>query len=68
MAMSAHLCVFSLLLLGHGGVEASHEVYRQLHTSEPVAADSSADQPYRTAYHLQPPKDWMNGQVLSSNL
>ena len=38
-----------LVLAGHGFVaEASHQ-------SKPT------EQPYRTAYHFQPPKNWMNG-------
>ncbi|XP_031399883.1 beta-fructofuranosidase, insoluble isoenzyme CWINV1-like [Punica granatum] len=61
-AIASLVCVCLLsLLLGHGilRVEASHKVYRHLQSSESLA-DSSADQPYRTAYHFQPPKNWMN--------
>ncbi|KAK4792179.1 hypothetical protein SAY86_022614 [Trapa natans] len=56
------LCCISIicLLLGHGRVEASHSVYTDLENSEWLLG-SSRDQPYRTAYHFQPPKNWMNG-------
>ncbi|KAK4758891.1 hypothetical protein SAY87_020192 [Trapa incisa] len=55
------LCCISIfsLLLGHGRVEASHSVYTDLQNSESLPG-SSRDQPYRTAYHFQPPKNWMN--------
>ncbi|RVW52351.1 hypothetical protein CK203_072084 [Vitis vinifera] len=44
-----------LMVGGHGiEGETSHHSYRNLQ-SDP------ADQPYRTAYHFQPPKNWMNG-------
>ncbi|KAA8541680.1 hypothetical protein F0562_022832 [Nyssa sinensis] len=52
------LCLFSVLL-GHGFVlqlEASHHVYRHLESDQ----STTANQPYRTAYHFQPPKNWMN--------
>ncbi|KAJ1420316.1 Glycosyl hydrolase family 32, N-terminal [Sesbania bispinosa] len=37
-------------------VEATHHVYRNLQS---LSSDSS-NQPYRTAYHFQPPKNWIN--------
>ncbi|KAJ0007284.1 hypothetical protein Pint_28937 [Pistacia integerrima] len=59
MAISS-LCLFLLfsLFLGQGVVEleASHHVYQNLQTSE----STSESQPYRTGYHFQPPKNWMN--------
>jgi len=43
------------LLVGDGvEVEASHQPYRNLQSLP-------REQPYRTAYHFQPPKNWMNG-------
>eukprot|EP00256_Glycine_max_P070645 XP_025985240.1 beta-fructofuranosidase, insoluble isoenzyme 1-like [Glycine max] len=36
---------------------ATHHVYRNLHS---LSSDSS-NQPYKTAYHFQPPKHWING-------
>ncbi|CBI20652.3 unnamed protein product, partial [Vitis vinifera] len=46
-----------LMVGGHGiEGETSHHSYRNLQ-SDP------ADQPYRTAYHFQPPKNWMNGPM-----
>ncbi|XAR49935.1 Beta-fructofuranosidase, partial [Bertholletia excelsa] len=51
------LCLSSFLL-GHGvwELEASHHVYRELQTFQ----SSPATRPYRTAFHFQPPKNWMN--------
>ncbi|XP_019457156.1 PREDICTED: beta-fructofuranosidase, cell wall isozyme-like [Lupinus angustifolius] len=37
-------------------IEASHHVHRNLQS---LTSDSS-NQPYRTAYHFQPPKNWIN--------
>ncbi|KAK8629190.1 hypothetical protein V6N13_078042 [Hibiscus sabdariffa] len=53
------LCLFFAVLASHGIVElqASHHVYRNLET---VQSSASADQPYRTGYHFQPPKNWIN--------
>ncbi|XP_048129977.1 beta-fructofuranosidase, insoluble isoenzyme CWINV1-like [Rhodamnia argentea] len=47
------------LLLGHGvlHVGASHRVYRNLRKT---VESTSVKQPYRTSYHFQPPKNWMN--------
>ncbi|WJX74654.1 Beta-fructofuranosidase, cell wall isozyme [Trifolium repens] len=38
-------------------IEATHHVYRTLQSS---SSDSSNPQPYRTAYHFQPHKNWIN--------
>ncbi|KAK8618751.1 hypothetical protein V6N13_132732 [Hibiscus sabdariffa] len=52
--------LFLALFVGHGVVElqASHHVYSHLQT---VKSYASAKQPYRTGYHFQPPKNWING-------
>ncbi|KAK7294360.1 hypothetical protein RJT34_17249 [Clitoria ternatea] len=42
------------------GSGATHHVYRNLHT---LSSDYSSNQPYRTAYHFQPPKNWINGPM-----
>lgn len=57
------LFLFFALFLGHGVVElqASHHVYRNLQTSQ----STSPNQPYRTGYHFQPPKNWINGNSFS---
>ncbi|KAI4386953.1 hypothetical protein MLD38_004826 [Melastoma candidum] len=47
------LFLFSLSLVP---LDASHEIFRNLQ-GIPVALSS---QPYRTGYHFQPPKNWMN--------
>ena len=39
-------------------IEATHHVYRNLQS---LSSDDSFKQPYRTAYHFQPPKNWING-------
>ncbi|XP_027335737.1 beta-fructofuranosidase, cell wall isozyme-like isoform X2 [Abrus precatorius] len=49
------LAFFSVI---YGG-GATHHVYRNLQS---LSSDSS-DQPYRTAYHFQPPKNWINGPM-----
>ncbi|XP_022153896.1 beta-fructofuranosidase, insoluble isoenzyme CWINV1-like [Momordica charantia] len=58
---SFSLWFFSFLsvFLCHGvfKLEASHHVYRA-QTSASVPPDHQ--QPYRTSYHFQPPKNWMN--------
>ncbi|XP_027344359.1 beta-fructofuranosidase, cell wall isozyme-like isoform X1 [Abrus precatorius] len=59
MAISPILlfAIFSLIY-GNGvlPIEATHHVYRNL---ESLSSDSS-NQPYRTGYHFQPPKNWIN--------
>ncbi|KAK6911900.1 Glycosyl hydrolase family 32, N-terminal [Dillenia turbinata] len=45
--------------------EASHQIYRNL---ESIPSSSSQDQPYRTGYHFQPPKNWMNGPMIYKGL
>jgi hypothetical protein len=44
-------------------IEATHHVYRTLQSS---SSDSSNHQPYRTAYHFQPHKNWINGNIYIS--
>ncbi|GAV90565.1 LOW QUALITY PROTEIN: Glyco_hydro_32N domain-containing protein, partial [Cephalotus follicularis] len=55
------LLLLFALLLGHSIVEleASHHFYQNL----PNVETSSTNQPYRTAYHFQPPK-WMNAPMI----
>ncbi|KAK7402261.1 hypothetical protein VNO78_14383 [Psophocarpus tetragonolobus] len=56
------LLAFLSLIYGNGGVlpiEATHHVYRNLQT----LSSHSTYQPYRTAYHFQPPKNWINGPM-----
>nr|KJB70242.1 hypothetical protein B456_011G064900 [Gossypium raimondii] len=50
---------FFALLIGHGIVEleASHHVYKHLLG---LLSSAPANQPYRTGYHFQPPKNWIN--------
>ncbi|KAH7547158.1 hypothetical protein FEM48_Zijuj01G0279700 [Ziziphus jujuba var. spinosa] len=60
------LFCFISLFLGHGVVEleASHHVYRHLQSYQ----SAPAKQPYRTSYHFQPPKNWMNGPMIYKGL
>ncbi|GMY34604.1 beta-fructofuranosidase, insoluble isoenzyme CWINV1-like [Fagus crenata] len=62
---SSWLLFFISLLLGCGvlELEASH-VYRNLQDSQ----STSDKQPYRTSYHFQPPKNWMNGPMLHGGI
>ncbi|GMH22050.1 hypothetical protein Nepgr_023893 [Nepenthes gracilis] len=66
MAFCSHgvLLVFFLfsLLTGHG-IEASHQIYRRLQTTA-AAPSPPGHQPYRTGYHFQPPKNWINGAMI----
>ncbi|KAJ8755810.1 hypothetical protein K2173_024355 [Erythroxylum novogranatense] len=52
---------FALLLLSNNNavlqVQASHQIYSHLGSLE---ATGTSFQPYRTAYHFQPRKNWMN--------
>lgn len=53
------LPLFTFIYL-HGvlPIEATHHVYRNL---ESLSSDEySTNQPYRTGYHFQPPKNWIN--------
>ncbi|KAK6273865.1 hypothetical protein POUND7_010948 [Theobroma cacao] len=47
--------VFCLLLFDHG-IQCFHGDGRKVQSA-------STEQPYRTAYHFQPPKNWMNGPL-----
>lgn len=63
MAISAiFLSAVFFLIYGNGvlPIEATHHVYRNLQT---LSSHSSDNQPYRTAYHFQPPKNWINGTI-----
>ncbi|XP_028798425.1 beta-fructofuranosidase, cell wall isozyme-like isoform X1 [Neltuma alba] len=52
-------------ILGHcvfiNNIEATHQLYRNLQSVS--SSSSSSNQPYRTAYHFQPPKNWINGPM-----
>ncbi|CAK7356872.1 unnamed protein product [Dovyalis caffra] len=55
--------LFLALLLGYGvfELEASHRIYEDLQSLEPTGITSTTrQQPYRTGYHFQPAKNWMN--------
>ncbi|KAK8608348.1 hypothetical protein V6N13_023774 [Hibiscus sabdariffa] len=55
--------LFFSLFVGHGVLElqASHHDFSHLQT---VKSSVSAKQPYRTGYHFQPPKNWINGVMV----
>nr|UHU35851.1 cell wall invertase 1 [Paeonia suffruticosa] len=50
------ICLLCSVLLSHG-VEASHHLYRNLQADQSTFDNN---QPYRTSYHFQPPKNWIN--------
>ncbi|CAK9310620.1 unnamed protein product [Citrullus colocynthis] len=54
---------FLCFLFGHGvfQLQASHHVYR-VQTSHSLP--QHYQQPYRTSFHFQPPKNWMNGPMI----
>ncbi|KAM5579418.1 hypothetical protein ABKV19_009275 [Rosa sericea] len=58
-------CLLSLLL-SYGVVElqASHHVYSNLQTTQLTSTQPQAKDPYRTGYHFQPPKNWINGPMI----
>lgn len=62
------LLLLFALLFGHGAIvklEASHYVEEKLQEYANInKADFSKSQPYRTAFHFQPPKNWMNGMLI----
>ncbi|CAL1399714.1 unnamed protein product [Linum trigynum] len=58
------LITIVILLLGQGGVhkiEASHEVYKGYQSLETIPPKF---QPYRTGFHFQPPRNWINGPMV----
>ncbi|KAL7180390.1 hypothetical protein ACSBR1_043566 [Camellia fascicularis] len=59
---SVWLICLSALFLGYGvlELEASHHVFRHLQTFD----STPSNQPYRTSFHFQPPKNWMNGPLI----
>ncbi|XP_021812647.1 beta-fructofuranosidase, insoluble isoenzyme CWINV1-like isoform X1 [Prunus avium] len=65
MAISSPLlyCFLSLWLgLAVHQLEASHQVYRNLPTYSQLTSSHHhlVNEPYRTGYHFQPPKNWIN--------
>ncbi|KAL2899580.1 Beta-fructofuranosidase insoluble isoenzyme CWINV1 [Bienertia sinuspersici] len=57
------ILLFVSLLLSHGVIElhASHHVYSHLQNAVTFSNSLlSDDQPYRTAYHVQSLKNWIN--------
>eukprot|EP00257_Ricinus_communis_P026104 XP_025013518.1 fructan 6-exohydrolase isoform X1 [Ricinus communis] len=60
ISVSLRLFFFSALFLGYGvfELEASDHISQTLQI--PEFAITATGQPYRTAFHFQPPKNWMN--------
>lgn len=59
------LLSISMMLLTHGLTIAAkdqrvHNHHHQHHQDILIVDDGTNDDPYRTAYHFQPPKHWMN--------
>ncbi|MED6125471.1 Beta-fructofuranosidase, cell wall isozyme [Stylosanthes scabra] len=61
--MSPILFLALLCSLIYGNAIASHHVHTNLETTTQSSDESSNQQPYRTAYHFQPPKHWINGPM-----
>ena len=60
--------LFTLLLSNYVvDLEASHHVYNRLTQSSNIKSPS-VNQPYRTGFHFQPPKNWMNGMFNTTTL
>ncbi|OMO70799.1 Glycoside hydrolase, family 32 [Corchorus capsularis] len=69
MAFNSSLVGFFLFLalfFGHG--IASHHVYKDLQTFQHTSVAANQDQPYRTGYHFQPPRNWINGPMVYKGL
>ncbi|MQM17265.1 hypothetical protein Taro_050234 [Colocasia esculenta] len=56
---------FGSCLMYQNSVEASHKLYHLLLQSEQPSIVSNQ---YRTAYHFQPPKNWINGPMYYSGV
>uniref|UniRef100_A0A7N0UZC8 Beta-fructofuranosidase n=2 Tax=Kalanchoe fedtschenkoi TaxID=63787 RepID=A0A7N0UZC8_KALFE len=60
-AISYFLFLISLCIsFGVLELEASHQVYTLDQEADRVMEGDQNEQPYRTSYHFQPPKNWMN--------
>lgn len=58
-------CLLSLLLsFGVIELQASHHVYSNLQTTQLTSTHPQAKDPYRTGYHFQPRKNWINGMCI----
>ncbi|CAB4302902.1 unnamed protein product [Prunus armeniaca] len=57
-------CFLSLWLGQALLLQASHHVYRNLQTSLVADSHHQVKEPYRTGYHFQPPKNWINGPLI----
>ncbi|KAK6911901.1 Glycosyl hydrolase family 32, C-terminal [Dillenia turbinata] len=70
MSVSVSSLCFVVLfsfVLSYG--EASHKIYRNIESIPSSSSSSSSqDQPYRTGYHFQPPKNWINGPMIYKGL
>ncbi|KAM7483852.1 hypothetical protein LguiB_008435 [Lonicera macranthoides] len=57
--------LFTCLLLDYGVLELQASHY-ELHYLQHLQSTtpSPANQPYRTSYHFQPPKNWINGPMI----
>lgn len=62
MNISIWLLTLFTIIYGILPIEATHHVFRNLQSLS--SHDSSNDQPYRTSYHFQPPKNWINGNFI----
>uniref|UniRef100_A0A7N0TW43 Beta-fructofuranosidase n=1 Tax=Kalanchoe fedtschenkoi TaxID=63787 RepID=A0A7N0TW43_KALFE len=69
-AVSSLLLVISVgLSFGVLELEASHQVYTLYQEADGVFnSDQNEQQPYRTSYHFQPPKNWMNAPLVYKGL
>ncbi|KAK3220253.1 hypothetical protein Dsin_014223 [Dipteronia sinensis] len=45
-------------------LEASHHIFARYQTSPKVLHKALVNQAYRTGYHFQPPKNWINGPMV----
>ncbi|CAN1799763.1 Beta-fructofuranosidase, insoluble isoenzyme CWINV1 [Linum perenne] len=56
-----------LLFISHQQLQASHHPHSTFLSSS-SSSSSSRGQPYRTGYHFQPPKNWINGPMIHKGI
>ncbi|KAL5755711.1 hypothetical protein ACOSQ2_020457 [Xanthoceras sorbifolium] len=65
-SISLSFLFICVLFLGKGvhQLEASHHIFARYQTSPKIFHKSLINQAYRTGYHFQPPKNWINGPMV----
>ncbi|KAL5822510.1 hypothetical protein ACOSQ4_020410 [Xanthoceras sorbifolium] len=66
LSISLSFVFICVLFLSKGvlELEASHQIFARYQTSPKILHTSPVNQAYRTGYHFQPPKNWINGPMV----